>query len=265
MEHLTNETLARLVDEAPDAGERAHLNRCRRCRDELDAMQAQTLGLSHLPDLRPPRGDWESLEVRLRGEGLVRGTLEHDGRRAGGDRRRRGGQGWFQAAAAAALLLAGAGAGAGGVALAGGLQGGASPSADLRTPRAGAEGASLASLGTLDLPSVQAALGVAPTGDDLTVEEAEALVRATEGWYLSALLRYRERAGVGGQGGGRAEWDDPVSRYAALETLMAAGQAAINEVPADPFLNGLLLNVRAEREAVLRGMRADARDDGEWY
>jgi hypothetical protein len=120
-------------------------------------------------------------------------------------------------------------------------------------------------IGEMSLPAIQAALGLDGPGASLSMEEAEELVRATESWYLSALLRYRERVGAGSGEGGREEWGDPVSRYAALEALMAAGQAAIREAPADPFLNGLMMNVRAEREAALRGIRSASASEGEWY
>jgi hypothetical protein len=72
MEHLTTETLARLVDDAPDAEERAHLAQCSACTDELQALEDQTRALASLPELRPPRGDWGVLEARLRSEGLLR-------------------------------------------------------------------------------------------------------------------------------------------------------------------------------------------------
>lgn len=74
MEHLSTETLARLVDDAPDPTERAHLDGCEICRRELDALKEQTRALASLPELLPPRGDWTVLEARLRSEGLLRDT-----------------------------------------------------------------------------------------------------------------------------------------------------------------------------------------------
>ena len=41
MEHLSPETLARLVDEAPDAEERAHLERCAECADTVHTQEAR--------------------------------------------------------------------------------------------------------------------------------------------------------------------------------------------------------------------------------
>lgn len=72
MEHLTTETLARLVDDAPDADERAHLEACASCAAELQALSDQTRALASLPELLPPRDDWSLLEARLRSEGLLR-------------------------------------------------------------------------------------------------------------------------------------------------------------------------------------------------
>ena len=72
MGHLTNETLARLVSEAPSQDEKKHLDDCSDCRHELRALMEQTESLGSLPDLRPPAGDWEALEARLVSEGLIR-------------------------------------------------------------------------------------------------------------------------------------------------------------------------------------------------
>ncbi|HSR41573.1 MAG TPA: hypothetical protein VLL48_05370, partial [Longimicrobiales bacterium] len=72
MRHLTNEDLARLVDEAPTPEERRHLAACRRCVAELDGLREQTEALSALPDLRLPADEWRELERRLAREGLVK-------------------------------------------------------------------------------------------------------------------------------------------------------------------------------------------------
>ena len=75
MEHLSTEALAHLVDEAPRPEEAEHLAACRTCASELDALRAQTRALASLPEIRPPLGDWEVLEARLRSEGLVEDPL----------------------------------------------------------------------------------------------------------------------------------------------------------------------------------------------
>jgi hypothetical protein len=295
MEHLTSEALARLVDESPTPEERGHLNRCRRCRDELDALQAQTLGLSHLPDLRPPRADWDLLEGRLREEGLVHDIVPSalepvqgsgspslrrvgDGVRPPSERGRTGTDTAFlptrwlagatprRIAAGVALVVAGATLGAGTTAaLAGGgdaLFRDGGPRSGEMALQGGSPGGSSGGL-PASLAGVPEALGLDAPLRALSVEEAEEAVRLTESWYLSALLRYRDRLG--------SEGPDPLSRYLALETLMAAGQAALRDAPTDPFLNGLLVNMHAEREAALQGIRTaglptgSGTSHGEWF
>lgn len=72
MSHLTLESLARLVDEAPDGEESAHLESCADCHEELESLRDQAHTLAHLPDLMPPPRTWAAIEDRLLGEGLVR-------------------------------------------------------------------------------------------------------------------------------------------------------------------------------------------------
>lgn len=105
MEHLTAETLARLVDDAPDSEERAHLAECSACAGELRALTDQTRALASLPEIRPPRGDWGVLEARLRSEGLLRdqGVFARMGLART--------PAWMQVAASIMLFAAGAGAG----------------------------------------------------------------------------------------------------------------------------------------------------------
>lgn len=244
MEHLTPDALARLVDEPPTGAEAEHLDDCARCAAELDALQEQTEALAHLADLRPPQGAWEPLAARLRAEGLLR---PEDGRtRASALWWNRGPV--MQAAAGLCLLLVGGAAGLG-IGL---------TSHDVASPQAVAGG---------DAPAeAHPIVGLAALDpedafpDGLTTEEAAEFVRVTETWYMEALLRYRDRL----EGETPLSNPDPVGRWAALETLMAAGQAAVHQSPTDPFLNGLLANMQAEREATLRGM--EARTVGQnWY
>jgi hypothetical protein len=78
------------------------------------------------------------------------------------------------------------------------------------------------------------------------VEEAAELIRVTERRYIDAIVQYRQLQQVGGEGEAEA---DPEQRFVALEYLLAATRPAVEEVPADPFLNGLLASIMAEREA----------------
>lgn len=72
MEHLTPDTLARLVDEGPVAAEREHLGACAHCRDEWDALREQTSLLGGLGRIGPPPGSWQAVQQRLLDEGLLR-------------------------------------------------------------------------------------------------------------------------------------------------------------------------------------------------
>lgn len=165
MTHLTLETLARLVDEAPGPDDAEHLRSCSPCRGELEALERQTESLGSLPDLRPPRGDWEMLEVRLAREGLLRsgGTLPGQRFLPTGSMR---------LAAALVLFLAGTTVGAAAV------------------------------RGGTDAESAGAALATVERAR--TAEEAADAVRQAEEFYIQALSRYRElsEAGEPGTSGG---------------------------------------------------------------
>jgi hypothetical protein len=214
MEHLTRESLARLVDESPRAEEREHLATCLVCASELEALRAQTQALASLPEIRPPLGDWEVLEARLRSEGLVetpslmeRLSLAHT-------------PPWMRTAAAIALFLGGTGVGA------------AFTTQDTaRTQTTAIQQAALfTGAGTLD--------------------DAASAVTVAEQNYIDAVTQYRRF--LSESGGDDDYMGDPRGRYAALEYLVAASQAALRQAPADPFLNGLLASTMAEREATLR-------------
>ncbi|MBM4185119.1 MAG: hypothetical protein FJ207_13035 [Gemmatimonadetes bacterium] len=106
MEHLTIETLARLVDEPARPEETKHLALCEACASELAALRAQTESLAALPEIMPPLGDWRVLEAKLRSEGLVRdlGLFQKLGLARTPS--------WMPAAAAVVLFLGGTGFGA---------------------------------------------------------------------------------------------------------------------------------------------------------
>ncbi|HUF76543.1 MAG TPA: hypothetical protein VMM35_09710 [Longimicrobiales bacterium] len=107
MEHLTRETLARLVDEAPGRAEAEHLATCELCTQELVGYEEQTGALAALPEIMPPKGDWKVLEARLRSEGLIEDQSLT--RRLGLARTPT----WMPAAAAIVLFLGGTALGAG--------------------------------------------------------------------------------------------------------------------------------------------------------
>ena len=159
MEHLTHDTLARLVDEQPNPAEREHIRACRRCAETLRAFRLQSDALGGLAALRPPPGDWESLEARLVSEGLVRTpeTFRRFGFAAAPT--------WMQAVAAIVVFLGGTGFGLA-------LTKGATP--DGLSP------------GSLLLPLSQ----ISPA------EEAVRTIELAEQAYMQALVRYRQLTGV---------------------------------------------------------------------
>ncbi len=158
MEHLTHDTLARLVDERPSPGEREHIRACSRCAEELRAFRLQSDALGGLPALRPPSGDWASLEARLVSEGLVRTpeTFRRFGFAAA--------PAWMQAAAAIVVFLGGTGFGLA-------LTGGASPN------------------------QLSPENMLPPLSEISSTEEAVRTVERAERAYMQALARYNELAG----------------------------------------------------------------------
>lgn len=229
MEHLTLEALARLVDEPPTEAERIHLDDCASCSAELREFGETTAALGELPDLRPPRGDWQVLEARLVSEGLVRHESRLRSRLATTP-------GWMRAAAAVLIFASGTGLG---MSLSPAAPGGAG------TAVAGTSG------------------GIFPVATTpSSVEEAAEAMRQAELAYVNSLVRYRQM--VDGQQGD-ASVDDPQRRYAALEYFLAAGEAAVREAPADPFMNGLLASVRAERQAARVAALRQASQTQDWY
>jgi hypothetical protein len=227
MEHVTSEGLARLVDEAPTPAEMVHLQACPECRAELEALREQTEALRALADLRPPRGAWDTLEARLTSEGLTRV----------GPRLRSMGTtpGWMRAAAAAVLFLGGTGVGL-----------------------AFADGP----MGSVAGRDAVGGFPFARASNATSVEEAAEIVLLAERQYMDALTRYRQlrEAENGDEAIG-----EPGARYAALEYLVAATQVAVQQAPADPFLNGLLASALAERQSARQDWARRASGGQGWY
>lgn len=224
MEHLNTEALARLVDEAPRPEEALHLAECQACAHELGILRDQVRLLGALPEIRPPLGDWEVLEARLRSEGLI----EAPGLLAGLTLAQT--PPWMRAAAGVALFLGGAVVGGGAMS------------------RSGAPASTLG-----EQPALSASAS--------PVDDAASAVRVAEQGYVNAMTRYRELMSQSGAEDASVT-GDARSRYAALEYLVAASQAAVRQAPADPFLNGLLASTLAEREVTRRTM-SDRKDN--WF
>ncbi len=233
MDRLTLETLARLVDETPTADEQARLDADPVAARELEALRAQTEALAALPSVLPA-GAWAGVEAKLLESGLLSrsSAMGEHGRRergtgwAGPLSRRK----WYQAAAAALVFVGGAGAGW---------------TAAARNPGAGG-----------GVPATTAVR--AEPRPPRSLEDARAAVLAAEQDWMRAHATYWQFVEADRPG---AVASDPAARLAALEALVAAGRAAVEESPSDAYFNGFLLTTLAQRRQALRQMgRA-----GGWY
>jgi hypothetical protein len=269
MSHLTPEALARLLDEAPTAQEAAHLDTCAHCRAELEQMRDDVQSLSMLPDVSPAPDAWDALERRLTDEGLIR----RRGFAAFGATRS------LQIAAALLLFVGGTLAGrlsvdASQPMLAQQTPPLAAPAAQQPAPLppAGADASRLAADDApraAELPeqpvqpaprpprpetgAVLASNNFAAGYQATTLDEAIAVLRQAEDLYLSALTRYAELAS-------NADAGDPVSRLAAMQSIVLTTQAALSQTPMDPVINGYHLTALAQRDAALRQVAAVTND-----
>jgi hypothetical protein len=268
MSHLTPEALARLLDEAPAAQEAAHLDTCAQCRAELEQMRDDMQSLSMLPDVSPAPDAWDALERRLTEEGLIRrrGFAAFGATRA------------LQIAAALLLFVGGTLTGRMSVVA-------PQPTLVQQTPPVAAPeaqqpelppaGADASRLAADDAPRAdvepEPAVQPAPraprpeTGAVLasnnfaagyqarSLDEAIAVLRQAEELYLSALTRYAELAS-------NADAGDPVSRLAAMQSIVLTTQAALSQTPMDPVINGYHLTALAQRDAALRQVAAVTND-----
>jgi hypothetical protein len=275
MSHLTLEDLARLVDEAPGPHESAHLGTCEECRLQLDALRDDVQALSMLPDMAPPADSWAGIERRLTDEGLIR------------TRRSSRSVPWprlAQLAAALVLFIAGSlagriSAGPGGQMVADAPSAGSAPAPAagetgtapqgrtapapvyVATEEPGAQQHEAALPASRTAPPANPNVTLASSGFDLsgqprTMDEAIVQLRQAEDLYLAALTRYAEMATQAGTG-------DPVSRLAALQSIVMTTQAALNQTPTDPVINGYHLTALSHRDAALRQVAAATGD--RWY
>lgn len=278
MSHLTAEDLARLVDESPGAQEAAHLEACEQCRVELGLMREDVQALSLLPDVMPAPDSWDVLERRLTQEGLIRQQriVPVSNR-------------MLQMAAALVLFLAGSLAGrmtaGGGEPMVAHVPGPPSagqapgtagsptgppsptgqPSPDTQSVAAVQEEARQREESTAPAPRQQprrnSSVSLASSGFDAgsqatTMDDAIAVLRQAEELYLAALTRYAELAT-------QSEAGDPVARLAAMQSIVNTTQAALNQTPMDPVINGYHLTALAQRDATLRQVAAATGD--RWY
>lgn len=251
MSHLSLETIARLVDDEPETAEAAHLASCAECRAELEAMTEDVHALTMLPDMDAAPDQWDALEQRLTAEGLIR-SRPH---RFGSSVR------MMQIAAALVLFIGGALAGRMSAQQAAPMT--AAAPADARENVAGAPATPSASLAVetaqpspgdrvpaLPDPEPRGSVSLASNGGTAmprpgSMDDAAQFLRAAEALYLEALTDYAEQASDVQPG-------DPVARLAALQSIIMTTQAALNETPTDPVINGYHLTALAQRDATLR-------------
>jgi hypothetical protein len=290
MSHLSLETIARLVDEQPSALDNAHLEACATCRAELQAMRADVAALGALddadtrdafPGMRPAAESWNAIEARLEAEGLLRARTDIV------PIRRRTWSPLARAAAVAAVFLGGTVVGhalngssnatSGTVATntatpsqsAGAVSGSANGSGAVvpgsavagNNPSAAASAASQSmpqqSIGaqlpsqpprSVRLASTGNATHVRDTGADKTDDASLRTLRDAEDKYFSALKNYSAKAGT--------ETSDPNARLAALEGIVLTTGAALTQSPTDPVINGYHLTALAQRDAMLKQIKA---------
>lgn len=219
MQHLTLEALARLVDETPEAHEESHVAACAACREELEALRAQTDALGTLPNVLPPPDVWPAVRRRMRAEGVIRGR----------DRR------WTtptltRLAAALALFMVGGGIGYA-------VRGIGQPPVDRVTAHADAATDARIAAGP-GAPSAEAASTAALNQE----------VERTQEMFAEALDRFMQASGT--------EAPDPAARLAALDHIVITTAEALNESPADPVLNSYHLTAVAQRRELIRQLSA---------
>ena len=267
MSHLSSETIARLVDDEHSAAEAAHLESCAECRTQLAAMTEDVHALAMLPDMAAVPDQWDALERRLADEGLIRSRPHYAAGR---------GMRMMQVAAAAVLVLGGTIAGrltapanvrivaAPPATPAGDTEPvntePANGSADATAPSTFA-GESPTASSLIDTPVSRSPVTLAANGGygrtaPASMDEAAQLLREMEARYLEALTAYAELALD-------AEAGDPVERLAALQSIILTTQAALNETPTDPVINGYHLTALAQRDATLRQVAAASSE--RWY
>ncbi len=267
MSHLSVETIARLVDEQPSALDNAHLDACAPCRAELDAMRADVAALAGLGDIAPPAAAWSQIESRLEAEGLLTSRLHIAPARS------RSFVVLSRAAAIALFFLGGTVVGrsmksdAPQVAQVAQVAQSPSPSpSPSPNPDARTDAGVHAPAAT---PSQSTPVRLAASGDTRSQQSAAAprstqrntsttatdsgdpalrALRDAEDKYFSALSKYSEKAGT--------VTNDPTARLAALEGIVLTTRAALAQAPTDPVINGYHLTALAQRDAMLKQIRA---------
>jgi hypothetical protein len=219
MSHLPTERLAALVDEAPSAGELAHLASCAECARERAQFQSLAeLASTEYARIGTPLTNWDTLATALVADGVI------DAGRGSRVRSSRMGRPWLQAAAALLFVAGGT--------MVGRYSAGASP-----LPLAALRGSSPASAAADSAPQFS------------SVDQARSALASSQIVYQTAAAYLAERDTAS-----RAT-DTPRAmrtRLAALDRANEAYGAALSQAPYDPVINGYYLSTLGQREATIR-------------
>ncbi len=236
MQHLHTERLAAFDHEPLSASERAHLVLCSRCRNARDAYAQMVLRARALRDAELPAAarlsTWESIAAELRAEGMLKGAAVAAAPRAESPLRRSRGVSWhrvaWRMAAAMCLMLGGAVVGR----VTAGVE-------RVGVPLEGAESAASV------VPSVSA-VEWQPAESFTSVSTATlALERAQQEYERASLW-------LASNDFGARDSDVYRARLAALDQMMAASRAGLQDAPQDPVLNHYFLTASTAREATLQ-------------
>jgi hypothetical protein len=226
-QHLTPERISALLEEPwADMEAGGHLEGCTICRRDYEHMSRMRMALSALDDLEPPAGEWAAIEARLDASPFIARDVVPLHRppfwRFGS---------WPMQAAAAFALFAG------------GLL----------------AGTQLVERGPPGEPFDPDRLPVAVSpvtspGADLAPEEAYLSTLS----QLDAMRSPVQMAELEREDGTL----DPVATaqlLAQLNALIQASEAAVEESPGDPIVNGMLFQLMEQREAITRRMYESSR------
>lgn len=266
MLHLSDERLAALADDEPDAAEADHLSVCRLCAAER-VSQRRLLAMANAAHdhIGPPLLEWSVIADRLHNEGMLGSGGENSGRFAAAVRpawvndgrttpahtvtgnttpaatpvtvlqsRRSAAMQWGMRAAAAVVLV-GAGAGLGRWSMTAG-------------PRM--ESATTAASGS---PVQEVSVGMSSNMPSDTYPMFGSVGDAMKAMEL-AQMQYQYAASFIARSDTTTRIDDRAyrARLAALDEIAATSRAALYRAPHDPVLNQYYLSTMGAREATLQ-------------
>lgn len=220
MSHLPTERLAALVDEAPSAGELAHLASCAECtRGRAQFQSLAELASTEYARIGTPLTSWSALAPALVADGVI------DTGRGSRVRPASFARPWLQAAAALVFV-------------AGGTMFGRYTA-----------GASILPRGTASRVATTTPSAADSTPSFTSIEQARAALASSQMVSQTAMSYLAQRDTASGTS------DTPRAmrtRLAALDRANEAYGAALSQAPDDPVINGYYLSTLGQREATIR-------------